>query len=333
MNEDILQGYKNHLRQEYRKKNTVNTFFSGISLFLEYIEKPLEEITLDDLKEWKIQINEKHRTNTIRTWIVSVNMFFSWHGKPELKLRYPSQQRAQRIIFSNDERDRFLEEAEKDPLHNVVALGLYDLILRPNELIDIKISNIDFTNHKIYLKDAKTGDATALMSPRFEKAVQEYLKVRLKPHPEFVDYLIINPNTNGYRQKYKSTRGILRITKQIGLRAGIRKNVTPYKTVKPSAITLRFNEQVNPRTIQRLARHSDIKVTMIYDHSADNDALAYLRKQYRNVDYEKLTPQLKAELLLDEYFKGKMDKTNFQQCLDVLKPEIKRDERNDIGYV
>ena len=50
MNEDKLKEFKCYLREKYGKKNTVVTYFEGISKFAEYIHpKSLIEATKEDL--------------------------------------------------------------------------------------------------------------------------------------------------------------------------------------------------------------------------------------------------------------------------------------------
>ena len=224
-----------------------------------------------------------------------------------------------------------METAKEDPLHNLVTLGLYDEILRPGELINLRISDIDLSNHMLYIKDSKVGNTSVPMSPRFEQAVLDYLQFRRKPTAKYKDYLLIG-NYGSYKgEKFQSTAVIRRITKKIAIKSGINKTVTPYKTIKPSAITLRLNDKVNPRTVQRIARHRDIKTTLIYDHSTDKDALEYLRNQEHETDYSKLPVKARAQLLMDKLFNGEIDNTTFNAGLELLKPGKKHKE-DVIGY-
>ncbi len=78
---------------------------------------------------------------------------------------------------------------------------------------------------------------------------------------------------------------------------------------------------MNPRTLQRLARHKDIKTTLIYDHSTDKDALEYLEKQVHDIDYTLLSTKEQAQVLMDKFFKGEIDKVTFDTMLELLRPE------------
>lgn len=330
MNEDILDKYLGYLRQKYRKKRTVITYYSGIEQFLRYTNKPANEITLREFETWKQYLNDNATQNTTRIWVYSVNRFFKWMGKTEIHLSIPQVARVSKQILSCEERDRFLEAAREDPLHNLIALAEYDELLRPSEIANLKISNIDFDNHMLYIEDSKVGSGNVPMSPRFEEAVKEYLRVRPKPIPEYKDFLIINKNSRGHLMKYKYSTAIRYITKKIALKAGIKKTVTPY-IIKPTAITLRFNEKVNPKILQRLARHKNINTTLLYDHSTDNDVIEYLKNQ--DIDYKPLTPKDRATVLIDKLFKGEIDEITFKAGLELLKPEKDKKMTGISGYV
>jgi len=323
MNGDTLKEYKCFLRERYGRKNTVITYYDGISNFARYIQKPLNTVTKEELIAWKQQLQDIKKQNTVRAYCYSVNKYYRWKGKKKLKLTIPKIQRATRTVFSIDEKERFLQAAKDNALNNVVILLLYDAILRPGEIIDIRISNIDFENHCIYLEKTKVNkDMSALMSPRLETAIRNYLLSRPKPtNAQDNDYLLINSYNIGILQRYKSTCFIGRIVQKVSIKAGIAKHVTPYKTIKPSALTLRFNDHVNPRTLQRLARHRNIQTTLIYDHTTDKDVLEYLTKQVPDIDHTLLSAKEQAQLLMAKFFKGEIDKVTFDAMLELLKPE------------
>lgn len=65
---------------------------------------------------------------------------------------------------------------------------------------------------------------------------------------------------------------------KIAQKAGITKYVAPY-IIKPSSITLDFNKNVNPKIIQRKARHRKIETTLRYDHVSDDMVREYFANQ------------------------------------------------------
>lgn len=164
----------------------------------------------------------------------------------------------------------------------------------------------------------------------FLAIIPPMLLCRFEPvNKEDEDILIINKI---YKKKYTTTHPFRRITRKIAVRAGIEKDVTPYKVIKPSAITNRFEEKVNPRIIQRLAGHKNIQTTLIYDYTSDTDAIKYLQSQENEIDYSKLDSKEKAKIMLDKLFKGEINKTTFDAVLELIKINKPKNDGDFIGY-
>jgi integrase len=192
MNAEILDKYWEYLRQKYRKKNTRRVEYGHVKLCLKWIAKPLEEITMEDLTKWRAYMIDRFKPNGNARRVASVNRFFKWCGKAHLKLPIPKQEMTNRMVLSDKELKCYLEASKEDPLWHMVALFQIDGLLRPGELRDIKISNIDFQNQKLYLEDTKTGNNYIIMSPRLSEAIKNYIPLR-KPLPRYEEYLIIVP--------------------------------------------------------------------------------------------------------------------------------------------
>ena len=324
-NEELLKNHLLFLREKYTKERTVTTFFAGINELAKTTEKNLLNITKEELVDWKKNIENQNKK---RTYVYGVNLFYEKNNKPNLKLTLPRVKTAIRKTFTSEERDKFIKASKKNPLDQLIAVLLYDSIPRPIAVTQIRISLIDWNNHKIWLDTRKANHEMALlMGPRVERAIREYLAVRPKPiNKEDDDILLINPRR---RKRFLTNDVCRRRCRKIALRAGIEKDVTPYKVVKPSAITNRFDEYVNPKIIQRLAGHKNIETTLKYCHTEDRDALKYLENQ--EIDYSLLPKEEKAKILMDKFLKNEIDKTTFDTLLDALKPE-KKVEGGSIGY-
>jgi hypothetical protein len=74
-------------------------------------------------------------------------------------------------------------------------------------------------------------------------------------------------------------------TKKIAVKGSFTRSVYPY-LVKPSAITDGFNQQMNPKILQRPARHKNIETTLRYDHSTDEMVKEYFNQKQRKINNE-----------------------------------------------
>ncbi|MBE3094242.1 MAG: tyrosine-type recombinase/integrase, partial [Actinobacteria bacterium] len=243
-------------------------------LFLRWINKPLKDVTKDDMLNWRGYLIHTFKKNGNARRVMSVNHFTKWLERSDLKLPVPGQEHSNKIVLSEQELKDYIETSEENPLWHMIALFQIDGLLRPSEFSILKISNMDLDNQTFYLDDTKTGNNYIILSPRLVEAIKNYLPCR-EPLPEYEDYLVIIPHGT-YKGKAPQPFGgfIKKQTKQIAQKAGITKYVAPY-IIKPSSITCDFNKHINPKIIQRKARHSKIETTLQYDHVSDEMVREY----------------------------------------------------------
>jgi len=271
---ETLEKYHQYLNLNYRKKTTIQNYYYHVRKFLQWMNKPINEVTNDDMLNWKGYLLHKYMKNGNARRVASANHFTKWLKRTDLKIPVPCQEHSNKIVLSEQELNDYLESSKDNPFWHVIALFQIDGLLRPSEFSYIKLSNLDLDNQNLYLDDTKTGDNYIILSPRLIEAINNYLPYR-RPKLEFEDYLIIIPDGT-YKGKVPKPFGgfINRTTKQIAQKAGITKYVAPY-IIKPSSITLDFNKQVNPKIIQRKARHKKIETTLRYDHVSDDMVREY----------------------------------------------------------
>lgn len=240
MNENILNEFLEYLRREYQKNGTIYGYYNRAKLFLKWLDKPIEELTKQDLQRWRVYINQNYAQNGNIARVVAVNILLKFIGKHKhWKLPVPPPKKTNKIPLSSKQLDKFLEASEDDYLYHLIALLEIDGLLRPSEIAEIKITNIDFDTQRLFLDDTKTGDNYIILSPRLQQAIEDYLKFkRPSSLEEYKNYLlIIPPGRKLAGHNFSKRGGIVRdITKKIAVKANIRRKVTPY-VIKPSSIT------------------------------------------------------------------------------------------------
>jgi len=274
---DLLTKYRQHLDLNYRKKTTILNYYYYVRLFLKWINKPLKDITKDDMLNWRGYLIHTFKKNGNARRVMSVNHFTKWLERTDLKIPVPGQEHSNKIVLSEQELNEYIETSKTNPLWHMIALFQIDGLLRPSEFSILKISNMDLDNQTFYLDDTKTGNNYIILSPRLVEAIKNYLICR-EPLSGYEDHLVIIPHGT-YKGKAPQPFGgfIKKQIKLIAQKAGITKYVAPY-IIKPSSITCDFNKHVNPKIIQRKARHSKIETTLQYDHVTDEMVREYFEK-------------------------------------------------------
>jgi hypothetical protein len=338
MNGDILIKYMEYLRQEYRKKSTRTNKIGYARCFLRWLEetkgKSYRDLTSQDTRDFKAYCLENYKQNGNVGRLNALNTFVDgFLGKPELRVTAPKSVQVNKPVLGSKEIKRYVNGATT-PLEKLIVTYQIDGLLRPGEFSKLRISLHDESNQIIYLDDTKTGNNSVIFTPRMIEAYHYYLRYRVRPkHQEHDDHLIIIDKGSHYGLPLNPIRAdfIWRHTKRIAVKSGFKKNVYPY-LIKPSAITEGFNNQVNPKILQRQARHTRIETTLRYDHSSDEMAKQYYNQIQNRSISDNLSDEDKAKIWFDKLISNEIDIKTFKTGLDVLLKDHK-DKGGDIGYV
>jgi len=140
---------------------------------------------------------------------------------------------------------------------------LYGCGLRVSELVDLKISNINFKEN--YLMVEGKGEKTRLVPLAKSTAafILEYIetvRVNAKFNKKFQDILFLNS-----RGTNMSRVIVFIIIKEMTQRAGITKSISPH-TFRHSFATHLLQNGADLRFIQEMLGHSSITTTQVYTH-------------------------------------------------------------------
>jgi len=334
----ILEKYEQYLRQNYSSKNTRVNYSKYAKNFLKWLNKEkgktYDQLTPEDTKDYKAYCLAKFKPNGNVGRLNGVNNFVDeFLDKPELRISAPKSVKANKKVLNEKELQQYIDAAQT-PLEKLIVVYEVDGLLRPGEFPQLKISNHDLVNQRLYLDNTKTGNNHIILTPRMEHAYKEYLKVRPKPKdPKDNDKLIIIPKGSHIGKPIQDgSNFVYRRTKEIAANTRIQRSVYPY-LIKPSSITQQFNDRVNPTIIKRQARHRKIETTLLYDHSDEQmvkDHYNKLQNKQPNTDH--LDKEDEIELLYKRYKSGEIDPKTFKRNLDVLFPDQTKPQATSEDY-
>lgn len=145
---------------------------------------------------------------------------------------------------------------------------LYGSGLRVSELIDIRISRINFEEGFMIVEGKGSKERLVPISPRAMQLATQWLeeRSRMKVAPGASDILFLNR-----RGKPLTRVMIFYIVKDLAERAGIKRPVSPH-TLRHSFATHLLEGGANLRAIQEMLGHESVTTTEIYVH-LDRSAL------------------------------------------------------------
>ncbi|WP_313027140.1 site-specific tyrosine recombinase XerD [Soonwooa sp.] len=276
-----ISDFSNYLKFEKNfSDNTLDAYVRDIKKLQEYAMTELEgisplEISFENLQEFIYQLSKKKISERSQArWISSIKAFFKYLVEDEIREDNPatllegpklglylpdtlSIEDIERIMkcidLSNDlgQRNRCILEV------------LYACGLRVSELIDLKISNINFKEH--YLKVEGKGGKVRLvpLAEYTSELILSYIsdtRAKGKINKKYEDILFLNS-----RGANMSRVIVFLIIKELTDRAGVNKKISPH-TFRHSFATHLLQNGADLRYIQEMLGHSSITTTEIYTH-------------------------------------------------------------------
>lgn len=192
--------------------------------------------------------------------VYGLRYYFRLTGENKRAINLPSLKKETRLpVILNRSELRKLFAAPALLKHRIVLTLIYSAGLRGQEVINLKISDIDFERKTIHIRQSKyKKDRIVPLSSYMSKGLKKYLSLE---HPHI--WLFNGKEPDG---RY-SVRGLSWVMRQALKKTGIDKSVNLH-SLRHSYATHLLEEGVNIVTVKELLGHSEVATTMIYLHVA-----------------------------------------------------------------
>jgi integrase/recombinase XerD len=294
--ENHLNSLKDHLFMNNYSKKTITTYSGKIKEFLVFLENQfprinsISEITKDiiyNFLNYQTSIKNKKgnilTSGTIKTKLISLRIFFRYLMKQDFILNNPVnlidlprvEKRLPRNILSEDEVKKLLTSMKTNsPIklrNRAIVELLYSTGIRPSELCDIKIPDIDLKEQILIIVKGK-GNKTRYV-PVGQHAIyyiEQYLatsrKHLLKGKVKDEGYLFL-ASSGSQLKGCLINKCLFQILKNNDL---INKKISCY-TFRHSIATHLIKNKVDIRYVGQLLGHESLTTTQIYCHLEISD--------------------------------------------------------------
>jgi len=266
-----LREYYTYLEVKHRKEKTQSQYKQTAKYFLRHLNKEPYEITKDDVQRYVAHLNKKYKQNTVTSYVMGMDLFLEHIGKKELWHPIPNWEQTHRDTITKKEIQNILRHGRNKChlMDYLILLFITDLDCRPHEISKSQWKWIK--GNKIHFIDCKTGNTYSFLTDELETTLELWKEKQSPPSK----YIFTN-----YQGKYKGKPITQQTQKVRDLVHKLSKEVVGRKLnpqdLRASVITEEFNSYINPKTIQRKARHRSFKTTMKYNHTGDKELLEYL---------------------------------------------------------
>jgi len=218
---------------------------------------------------YKSDYSYSHKTNQVK----SIEYYFEFIGRPLFFARQKKPKQIIKSTLSESEITRLLFCCSNVREKTIVAVLAYSGV-RPKELINIKVGDINFGSNELLIVQGKGfKDGIIYLSSSCVKILLEYLNNFRRNDDDFL-FKTFDEQRN-YNQQ-----ALRKLVCKLSAKANLNKRVYPY-LFRHSLATSMINRGADLITVKNQLRHSLIETTMIYIHSQ-----GYCRKN----SYEKFVP-------------------------------------------
>ena len=250
MSEGLIKKMVQELEIRNFSKSTIKSYLNSVSKYLEYSKnKGVNENSAREFIQREIKIKNP---STVSHQIFAIQFFFNKILKQKLNIPRPKRNKTIPEILTPDEIKKMIGTTDNIK-HKLILKILYGCGLRVSEIVNLKKSDLDFSQKLIHIKLAKGK------KDRFVKIPESVLN-DLKNYVELEKSEILFPSN---RSGKLTTATIQAIVENSAKKAGIKKRVYPH-LLRHSFATHLLEQGTDLRIIQKLLGHSDIKTTQIY---------------------------------------------------------------------
>lgn len=282
MKKESLNFYK-YLEDKGYSLNTIKSYEKDLNQFCEFAKDiDVKKIDYNFIRKYlQFLYNKKYTNKSVSRHISSLKSFFKYLTKigkikenPCVLISSPKvEKKLPNYINYNDLEVLFSISDKNDVLglRNLLILELlYSCGVRVSELVNIKLSDIDFNNNRILILGKGSKERYVLYGSVCQELLDKYIKNSRSKLNKNSEYLLLNKFGNKI-----SDRAIRMIIDDIVKKSSLKLNISPH-TLRHTFATHLLNEGADLKIVQELLGHENISTTGIYTHVSNE----HLRKVY-----------------------------------------------------
>jgi integrase/recombinase XerD len=259
---DFKQFHQEMKIRGYRKK-TIESYIYYNQRLLDFCEKRPLQVTSQDIKNFLESLLDKKRSReTLRLVYAALNCYYCsfLNKKVMATVRLPKKSKKRIVPLTKVEIINLIDNIENDK-HKLLIELMFSAGLRVSEAVKIKIKDILVDEKTVFIRNGKGGkDRVSILSERFLEHFKEEIE-KNKFRYTTDSYLFSG------RQGHLTVRSVQMIIKRVAKKAKLTKKVYPH-LLRHSFATELIKNKTDPKQLQDIMGHSDIRTTEQYVHIA-----------------------------------------------------------------
>ena len=261
--EEVFKKLDLQVELRGQSQSTLNNYIRRIALISLHFGRLPEQIEEDEINEYLVALARDPKSpsrSSFKHMVYGLRYYYRLLGMNKKAIALPSLKRDAKLpIILNRAELKELFAAPKLLKQRIVLSLIYSAGLRGQEVINLKISDIDFERKTIHIRQSKyKKDRLVPLSKAMSIGLRKYLSAE-NPHI----WLFNGKEPDG---RY-SVRGLSWVFRENLKKTSITKEVNLH-SLRHSYATHLLEEGINIVTLKELLGHAQITTTMIYLHVA-----------------------------------------------------------------
>lgn len=261
--ENVVKKLEQQVTLRGQSRSTLQNYVRRIALFVLHFGRLPEAIEEEEINEYLTALARDPKSpsrSSFKHMVYGLRYYYRLLGLNKRAIALPSLKRDTKLpVILNRQELKELFKAPKLLKQRIVLTLIYSAGLRGQEVINLKISDVDFERMTIHIRQSKyKKDRIVPLSPTMALGLKKYLKAE-NPHVWLF-------NGKQPASKY-SMRGLSWVMRENLKKTTITKDINLH-SLRHGYATHLLEEGVNIVTLKALLGHADITTTMIYLHVA-----------------------------------------------------------------
>jgi len=264
--EKVLKKLEQQVALRGQSQSTLNNYIRRIAIISLHFGRLPEQIDEEEINEYLVAMARDPKSpsrSSFKHMVYGLRYYYRLMGMNRQAIALPSLKQDTRLpVILNRSELKELFNAPNLLKQRIVLTLIYSAGLRGQEVINLKISDIDFERRTIHIRQSKyKKDRIVPLSGYMAKGLKKYLKAE---NPYI--WLFNGKEPDG---RY-SVRGLSWVFRENLKKTSITKPVNLH-SLRHSYATHLLEDGLNIVTVKELLGHSAIVTTMIYLHVAQCD--------------------------------------------------------------
>ena len=264
---DCYRVYMVAKKIEGMSPESMKTYNFYLTDFFEHINRPFEQVTTNDIRIYLYETQKRTgiSNRTLDGKRLVINTFMDWCWKegyipnnPCASIKPIKFEEKPREPLSNMELEIVRDACENYRDKAMIEL-FYSTGCRLSEMVNLKISDIDFTSKEVHLFGKGSKHRTSYLNAKAEYMLKKYFELE-RPKDSISDSVFVIFR-KPYNEMHKGS--IYARIKAIQKRSGIERSLFPH-LLRHTMATDALNRGMNVAEVKEILGHEKLDTTMIY---------------------------------------------------------------------